>query len=98
MRNTLLCLIALAAPLPLISGELAPAEVPASAQWLLHADLDAMRDSETGKAVFAEIEVKHGDQLRAFKRMFSLHPITDLHDVTLYGDGKPEHAVALIEG
>ncbi|WP_367872271.1 hypothetical protein [Luteolibacter sp. Populi] len=98
MRNTFLCLLALAAPLPLFGGELAPAEIPASAQWLLHADLDAMRESETGKAVFAEIEAKHGDQLKAFKRMFSLHPITDLHDVTLYGDGKPEHAVALIEG
>lgn len=99
MRNTVLSLLALAAAAtPLRAGELTPTEIPASAQWLLHADLDAMRDSETGKAVFAEIEAKHGDQLRAFKRMFSLHPVTDLHDLTLYGDGKPEHAVVLIDG
>jgi hypothetical protein len=95
-RNTILCLFALAAPLR--AGELAPAEIPSNAEWLLHADLDAMRASETGKAVFAEIENKHGDQLRAFKRMFSLHPVGDLRDVTLYGDGKKDHAVALIDG
>ena len=95
-RNTILCLFALAAPLR--AGELAPAEIPSNAEWLLHADLDAMRASETGKAVFAEIETKHGDKLRAFKRMFSLHPVTDLRDVTLYGDGKKDHAVALIDG
>jgi hypothetical protein len=95
-RNTILCLFALAAPLR--AGELAPAEIPPNAEWLLHADLDAMRASETGKAVFAEIETKHGDQLRAFKRMFSLHPVTDLRDVTLYGNGKKDHAVALIDG
>ncbi|WP_035615181.1 hypothetical protein [Haloferula sp. BvORR071] len=98
MRNTVLCLLALGLATPLRAGELVPAEIPASAQWLLHADLDAMRESDTGKAVFAEIEAKHGDQFRAFKRMFSVHPMTDLHDVTLYGDGKPEHAVALIQG
>jgi hypothetical protein len=99
MRNTILSLLALAAAAtPLRAGELVPAEIPASAQWLLHADLDGMRNSETGKAIFAEIEAKHGDQLRAFKRMFSLHPVNDLHDLTLYGDGKPDRAVVLIEG
>jgi len=94
--NTILCLLALAGPLR--AGELAPAQVPASAQWLLHADIDAMRGSDTGKAIFSKIEAEHGDQLRAFKRMFSLHPLTDLHDVTLYGDGKKDHAVVLIDG
>ncbi len=95
-RNTILCLFALTAPVR--AGELAPVEVPSSAEWLLHADLDAMRASETGKAIFAEIESKHGGQLRSFKRMFSIHPVTDLRDVTLYGDGKKDHAVALIDG
>ncbi|MCW1913648.1 hypothetical protein OJ996_08680 [Luteolibacter sp. GHJ8] len=95
-RNAILCLFALAAPLR--AGELNPAEIPSNAEWLLHADLDSMRGSETGKAVFAEIENKHGDHLRAFKRMFSIHPVSDLRDVTLYGDGKKDHAVVLIDG
>ena len=54
-RNAILCLFALAAPLR--AGELNPAEIPSNAEWLLHADLDSMRGSETGKAVFAEIEL-----------------------------------------
>lgn len=96
MKTTLLFLLALAAPL--FAGEMVPSQIPASAKWLLHADLDAMRGSETGKHVFARIEDDHGAQLRAFKRMFSVHPLVDLRGVTLYGDGKPEHAVALIDG
>ena len=57
-----------------------------------------MRGSQTGKTVFARIEADHGAKLRAFKRMFSLHPLADLQGVTLYGDGKPKQAVALING
>ncbi|MCW1926603.1 hypothetical protein OKA05_28885 [Luteolibacter arcticus] len=96
MKTTVLFLAALAAPL--FAGEMVPSQIPASAKWLLHADLDAMRGSETGKKIFTRIEDDHGAKLRAFKRMFSIHPLTDLRGVTLYGDGKPEHAVALIDG
>jgi hypothetical protein len=96
MKPNLLFLIGLAAPL--VAGEMVPSQIPASAKWLLHADLDGMRASETGKKIFTRIENEHGAKLRAFKRMFSIHPLTDLHAVTLYGDGKPEHAVVLIDG
>ena len=59
---------------------------------MLHADLDAIRSSETGKAVFSRIEADHGAKLRAFKRLFSLHPLNDLQGVkfklrTKYRDG-----------
>lgn len=83
---------------PLRAAELDPARIPASAKWQLHADLDAMRGSGTGKTLFALLEAEHGKQLRAFKRMFSLHPLNDLRDITLYGDGQADHAVALIHG
>ena len=96
MKNSILCLLALASPL--LAGVLVPSRIPSSAKWMLHLDLDAMRSSETGKAVFSRIEADHGAKLLAMKRMFSLHLLNDLHDVTLYGDGKPEHAVALISG
>jgi hypothetical protein len=96
MRSILLSLLVLAAPLP--AAELVPSQIPASARWQVHADLDAMRVSATGNAVFAQLEAEHGKQLRAFKRMFSLHLLDDLRGITLYGDGKPDHAVALIHG
>ena len=96
MKNSIICLFALTSPL--LAGELVPAHLPSSTKWMLHVDLDAMRASETGKAVFTRIEAEHGPKLVAFKRMFSLHPLEDLHDVTLDGDGKPDRDVALISG
>ena len=67
MKKTAILLLALAASLP--AAELVPARIPASAKWFLHADLDAMRESETGKAVFAQIEAEHGAKLTALKRI-----------------------------
>lgn len=96
MKSVLLPLLVFLAPLR--AAELDPARIPATAKWQLHADLDAMRASGTGKTLFALLEAEHGKQLRAFKRMFSLHPLNDLRDITLYGDGKADHAVALIHG
>ncbi|MEO5917802.1 MAG: hypothetical protein ABIS50_26455 [Luteolibacter sp.] len=96
MKNQILCLIALTAPLS--AAELVASQVPASAKWTLHLDMDAMRESETGKAIFARIEADHGAKLQGLKRISSVHLINDLNDITLLGDGKPEHAVALIHG
>ena len=96
MKIPAICFLALATPL--LAGPLVPSQVPAAAKWQLHADLDAMRGSETGKTIFTRIEADHGAQLRALKRMFSIHPLNDLRGITLYGDGKPDHAVALIDG
>jgi hypothetical protein len=96
MKSLLLPLFVILSPLR--AAELEPSQVPANAKWQLHADLDAMHGSGTGKTLFALLEAEHGKQFRAFKRMFSLHPLKDLHGVTLYGDGKAGHAVALIHG
>lgn len=96
MKLRLFCLLALAAPLH--AAPLDPAQIPADAKWLLHADIETMRSSETGKTIFTRIEADHGPKLIAAKRMFSINPIADLNGLTLFGDGKPEHAVALIHG
>jgi hypothetical protein len=96
MKIHLLSLLALTNSLQ--AAELVPSRIPASAKWTLHLDLDAMRGSETGKAVFARIEADHGVKLQALKRISSVHLVNDLHDITLFGDGKPEHAVALVHG
>lgn len=96
MKSLVLSLFALAAPLH--GGEIVPSQVPAAAKWQLHADLDAIRGSTTGKAVFARIEAVYGAKLRAFKRMYSVHPLHDLRGITLFGDGRADHAVALLDG
>jgi hypothetical protein len=91
----LLSLLLLAAPL--YAGEIVPSQIPADAKWVFHADVDALRGSETGKAVFSRIEEKHGAQLLAMQRMFAIQPLTDIHGITLYAGGKPENGVALID-
>lgn len=95
MKTTALFLLSAA---PLVAGELSPNQIPVNTKWLAHVDIEGMRASETGKAVFARIEADHGAKLRAVKRMFSLHPLKDLRDVTLFGDGQKNHAVLLLDG
>jgi hypothetical protein len=95
MKKTILCLAALAG-FSLHAAELNPSQIPDSAKWLLHADFDAMRSSQTGKAVFKQIDAEHGAKLRALKRMFSLHLVNDTRDITLFGNGQPNQAVILL--
>ena len=80
------------------AGPFDPARVSADAKWWLHADLAAARNTEIGKRVVATIDDKKGAQLRAIKRMFSINPLTDLRGISLFGDGRKDHAVAVIEG
>jgi hypothetical protein len=89
-------LVALA--LPLTAGQWQPAHISPEAKWLVHADFDAMRNSESGKAVFSLLEADQGKQLRALSPFFALQPLNQLHGITCYGDGKFHHATALIAG
>ena len=80
------------------AGEFDPTRVSPDAKWWLHADLDAVRGTEVGKRIVSEIEARKGDQLNALKLMFSVNLLTDLSGITLYGNGKKDQAVALIDG
>ena len=95
MKHLLLALILGAS---VHAAELNPSHIAADANWWLHADLEAVRDTEIGKRVVDTIEDKKGAQLRAVKRMFSINPVTDLMGITLYGDGGKDRAVAIIHG
>lgn len=95
----LLTLAAVAlAVLPAQAGPIKPAQVSKEANWYVHADLDTLRGTEIGKTFMAAIEDKHGPQLKAVKRMFSLNPLTDLHGITLFGNGEKDKAVIVIHG
>jgi|GEM_PF-661897 len=99
MKITIFCLSLVSSlVVPLAAAEFVPSQVPASANWLAHADFDALRGSETGKAVFTEIQTKHATKLGELERMFGLQPLKDVSGVTLFGDGEAGHSVALIDG
>jgi len=75
---------------------LEPAQIPKEANWFVHADLDKLRESSAGQLVVGAIEEKHGNQLKAVKRIFSINPFTDLHAITLWGNGEKDQAAALV--
>jgi len=90
---TSLCLAGL-----LNAGEFQPSRVAPDAEWWLHADLTAAKQTAPGQRMVEAIQAKHGDQLNALKLMFSVNPMTDLDSITLFGDGRRDLAVAVIEG
>lgn len=82
----------------LSAGEFRPELVAPDAKWWLHADLAAAKQTAPGQRMVEAIETKHGDQLNALKLMFSVNPMTDLNGITLFGDGRKDMAVAVIDG
>lgn len=82
----------------LSAGEFRPELVAPDAKWWLHADLAAAKQTAPGQRMVEAIEAKHGDQLNALKLMFSVNPMTDLNGITLFGDGRKDMAVAVIDG
>jgi len=81
----------------LAAGEFVPSQVPATANWVAHADFDALRASETGKAVLDRVRGEHAGKLAELERMFALDPLKEVAGVTMFGDGEVGHAVALID-
>jgi hypothetical protein len=81
-------------------GSLQKSEVSRDANWMVHADYESFNRSTIGKLIRAELDVQGiEDKLKSFKTVYSFHPIDDVHDVTVYGNGKDkEKAVVLIDG
>lgn len=97
MKLPILSLLA-ACLTPLTAGEWVPSQISSTAKWMVHADIDAMRDSRSGQALFSLIEANHGDRFPSLSAFFAMQPLDELHGITLYGDGTDEHSAALIDG
>ncbi|MEN6306861.1 MAG: hypothetical protein ABFD91_03820 [Anaerohalosphaeraceae bacterium] len=83
---------------PGFAAPLNPAQINRQANWVLHADMDTFK-STTLSAFLRQKSAEAGleEQMESFKKMFSFHPIDDVHGVTIYGfDTEEDHAVALI--
>lgn len=83
---------------PGLAAPLNPAQINRQANWVLHADMDTFK-STTLSAFLRQKSAEAGieEQMESFKKMFSFHPIDDVHGVTIYGfDTEQDHAVALI--
>jgi hypothetical protein len=91
-----LCLAAV----PALCGPLQKNEVGPGANWVVHADVEAFRNSSLGKLIMAELQTQGLDEkLQNFATIFSFHPLKDVRDVTLYGKGRDRNnAVVIIDG
>jgi len=83
-----------------MAGPLQLERIDASADWLAHIDMDQLRASKVGQLIRQEIRNRHLEKkLAAVAQVFSFHPIDDISDVTLYGQGADkEKAVLMLKG
>jgi hypothetical protein len=82
------------------AGPLAMEQVSGSASWVVHANQEQFKKTQTGQLIRKElVELGIEENLSNFATIFSFHPLDDVRDVTIYGTGKDrEKAVILIDG
>jgi hypothetical protein len=83
-----------------LAGTLAMEQVGGSANWVVHANQEQFKNTQTGRLIRKEmVELGIEEGLTNFATIFSFHPLDDVRDVTIYGTGKDrEKAVVLIDG
>ncbi len=88
------------ATVPAFATPLQKSEISPTANWALHADLDAFRNSTFGKLLLTELKAQGiEEKMQSFASIFSFNPLTDVRGVTLYGKGKDRNnAVAIFDG
>jgi hypothetical protein len=88
------------AAVPAMGGPLQKNEIGAGANWVVHADLEMFRNTTFGKLFLAELQNQGlEEKLQSFETIFSFHPLRDVRDVTLYGQGQDRsNAVVIADG
>jgi len=85
---------------PLLAGPLLKNQVSSTANWVVHADYERFNSSQIGQLIRKELAAQGiEEKLVNFANIFSFHPLNDVRDVTIYGNGKDrQKAVVLIDG
>ena len=100
MKKLVILLLLCGLGLPAFGGPLAKEQVAASANWVVHLDYDQFSQSKLGELIRDEMMEKGLEaKLLEFEQTFSFHPIDDVKNVTVYGQGEDKtKAVVLIQG
>jgi hypothetical protein len=97
-----LCAIAIAWSAVASAAPLDLARVPAKAQWLMHCDMDAARESTVMKRAWERALKMHPQaegMMRMATGMMGMDPVKDLRDVTAYGlDTDKRNGVLVVRG
>ena len=85
---------------PGLAGPIKLEQVSGNASWVVHANQQQFRKTQTGQLVRKElVNLGIEDNITNFATIFSFHPLDDVRDVTIYGTGKDrQNAVVLIDG
>jgi hypothetical protein len=98
MRKTsIACLMVMGMVIPALGGPLAKEQVAASANWMVHLDYDQFSQSKLGQLI-RDVATEKGleAKLLEFKQTFSFHPIDDVRNLTVYGQGEDKSKVVVI--
>jgi hypothetical protein len=88
MKKTIVCL--LLSGIAAFASPLERKEVPADAKWLLHLDVDALRETSVGKYIFSDVlDKKLNDAKKAFPLIGVL--IGNVQSLTAYGNETTRH-------
>lgn len=99
MRQAVLVLVMTLTAVYSFAAPLNHKQVPASAAWIAHVDLETFRSSQFGRLTMEEIKLKFGDKVAALSTLLGTNVLTDIQSLTLYGsDAKETNAASLIRG
>jgi hypothetical protein len=96
---TVLIVSVLLAAVPAFGGSLVKSRVSGSANWVAHADIEQFNKTQIGRLIREELRNQGvEEELTNFANVFSFHPLDDVRNVTIYGNGQdPKKAVVLFE-
>lgn len=102
MRKLMMVLIAsvLLAAGTVLGGPIEIKQLSSSANWVAHADYEQFINTRIGQLIREEL-TRQGleEKLKDFATLFGFHPLNDVRDFTVYGNGQDrEKAVVLIDG
>jgi hypothetical protein len=78
------------------ADELDPARIPADAKWVIHIDVDALRDSEIAEYIRDEKSQMVNTARQCIQREFGIDLREDLNSITLFSDTYDSHTGAAI--
>jgi hypothetical protein len=95
MRNSRLALLAIFVALPLTSNaDITASGLPDNAVWYVHADLEAMRSSESGRQLYAWFEDEVVDEVR---EELGIDLSSEVNSITAFSDSNDGTAI-IVEG
>jgi hypothetical protein len=83
-----------------VYGSVETERISADADWMVRIDCEQFMKSSLGQILKTELAKQENEQkLNNFKIIFGFHPINDIRNIMLYGQGEAkEKAVLLLEG